>query len=429
MPYPNFHAARVRDPDDFIEGTFRTIQLRPGVSLILGKLKSDGKNGPMTAQAYRFDKRKFTVDQAKDWLKKHKVKTILFEPAREEEAREMSQIAKRIFDDVLGEISTLSNIAPNQKPSFQVMRRKKVKKIVDQMFDDIFNRLEEKWTRAFINELPDSSFAYIEPGGEKDEEGKTYPRYLRHFPVKDEKGNWDRAHLINALARFRQIDKKTSPWLTDEAKRKILSVIKAGYKALDMEFPELEEEMGDFAVTRPLWKGILEGGPGSGNWGHRGRPGMRGGSLPGGGLMYRVKGGPPKSLGAAALIDYGEYYTASGGLNMKEYKTLSDDMKLSVLRHGIESYQEKYIPKAQQGGLSPEALDLNKKIGALEGMRRSALNKAKGLTGKEERAAYPIALSLQTRAQEFASKMKETGSQVTAGTIATARAAEAQPKG
>ncbi len=30
-----------------------------------------------------------------------------------------------------------------------------------------------------------------------------------------------------------------------------------------------------------------DGGPGSGNWGHKGRPGKRGGSGPGGGNQYR----------------------------------------------------------------------------------------------------------------------------------------------
>lgn len=37
------------------------------------------------------------------------------------------------------------------------------------------------------NDLPDSAFAYIEDGGEKDESGKTTPRSKRHFPVHDEK--------------------------------------------------------------------------------------------------------------------------------------------------------------------------------------------------------------------------------------------------
>lgn len=51
---------------------------------------------------------------------------------------------------------------------------------------------------ARINDLPDSAFAYIEPGGKKDEQGKTVPRSLRHFPIHDA------AHVRNALARASQ---------------------------------------------------------------------------------------------------------------------------------------------------------------------------------------------------------------------------------
>ena len=51
---------------------------------------------------------------------------------------------------------------------------------------------------AKINDLPDAAFAYIEPGGKKDDQGKTTPRSLRHFPVHDE------AHARNALARAPQ---------------------------------------------------------------------------------------------------------------------------------------------------------------------------------------------------------------------------------
>jgi hypothetical protein len=58
------------------------------------------------------------------------------------------------------------------------------------------------WTTAYMNNLPDSAFLYVEPGGKKDAEGKTTPRSLRHFPYKDDKGNVDLAHLRNALARI-----------------------------------------------------------------------------------------------------------------------------------------------------------------------------------------------------------------------------------
>src|SRR5215471_12394012 len=63
-----------------------------------------------------------------------------------------------------------------------------------------------EWSTAFVNNLPDSSFAYIAPGGTKDDEGKTVPRSLRSLPYKDANGKPDAAHVRNALARLSQTD-------------------------------------------------------------------------------------------------------------------------------------------------------------------------------------------------------------------------------
>jgi hypothetical protein len=52
-----------------------------------------------------------------------------------------------------------------------------------------------KMSTKEINDLPDSAFAFIEDGGEKDDEGKTTPRSKRHYPVHD------KAHADNAMAR------------------------------------------------------------------------------------------------------------------------------------------------------------------------------------------------------------------------------------
>lgn len=60
------------------------------------------------------------------------------------------------------------------------------------------------WSTSYVNDLPDSSFAYIEKGGEKDAEGKTTPRSLRHLPYKDKDGKVDLPHVRNALARLNQ---------------------------------------------------------------------------------------------------------------------------------------------------------------------------------------------------------------------------------
>lgn len=64
--------------------------------------------------------------------------------------------------------------------------------------------------------LPDSAFAYIEPGGHKDSEGKTVPRSLRHFPIHDE------AHIRAALSRIGQ-----GAEFSSEAKAKVHAAARA----------------------------------------------------------------------------------------------------------------------------------------------------------------------------------------------------------
>src|SRR5215467_1627057 len=53
-------------------------------------------------------------------------------------------------------------------------------------------------TAQSINDLPDSDFAYIEPGGSKDSSGKTVARSLWNFPIHDA------PHVRNALSRAPQ---------------------------------------------------------------------------------------------------------------------------------------------------------------------------------------------------------------------------------
>jgi hypothetical protein len=84
------------------------------------------------------------------------------------------------------------------------------------------------------NDLPDSDFAYIEPGGEKDEDGKTKPRSLRHFPIQDA------AHTRNALARAPQspFGKKAMPKILAAAKKFGIEVS----KSLDAVLTKAAEE-------------------------------------------------------------------------------------------------------------------------------------------------------------------------------------------
>lgn len=76
------------------------------------------------------------------------------------------------------------------------------------------------WSTAYVNNLPDSAFLYVEDGGKKDSQGKTTPRTLRHFPYKGADGAVDLAHLRNALARVPQssLPQATKDDLTAKAK-------------------------------------------------------------------------------------------------------------------------------------------------------------------------------------------------------------------
>lgn len=86
-------------------------------------------------------------------------------------------------------------------------------------------------TAASINDLPDSDFAYIEPGGTKDDSGRTVPRSLRHFPIHDE------AHVRNAMARMSQ-----SPF-GEKARAKIMAAARRfGIGMEGKAFGELKAE-------------------------------------------------------------------------------------------------------------------------------------------------------------------------------------------
>lgn len=78
MPYANEHAARVRNPNDFQQDSFRRKNIAAGVDIITGKLTGEEA---MIAQAYRFNVDDFTPEQAKKWLEDNKVEYISFEQA------------------------------------------------------------------------------------------------------------------------------------------------------------------------------------------------------------------------------------------------------------------------------------------------------------------------------------------------------------
>jgi hypothetical protein len=113
-------------------------------------------------------------------------------------------------------------------------------------------------TTASIDDLPDSDFAYIEPGG-KVVDGKTEPRSLRHFPIHDA------AHVRNALARLSQ-----SPF-GDKARAKVEAAAKklgigepAGKSFFDMKAGLLTERKTKLWLDGEIGRRVLVipfGGP------------------------------------------------------------------------------------------------------------------------------------------------------------------------
>ena len=145
MPFPNEHAARQRDPSEFVKFRRTTLDGGPdGLSIIYGI----SQEGASAIQSIRADARKLSVSDFRRWLKENNMKTDI--------------------EEATGEVEALA-----------------------------------EWTTAYRNDLPDSAFLYIAPGGEK-EDGKTKPRSLRYFPFKDSEGKVDLPHLRNAIARIPQ---------------------------------------------------------------------------------------------------------------------------------------------------------------------------------------------------------------------------------
>ena len=78
-PYPNEHACRLEDPDKYVRIRRENDKFGDGIHAIWG-IQEDK---PVELQAIRFDKNKYTVSEAKKWLKDHDYKCKLFEPASE----------------------------------------------------------------------------------------------------------------------------------------------------------------------------------------------------------------------------------------------------------------------------------------------------------------------------------------------------------
>ena len=96
MPFPSEHSARLQDPGKFDPKSFRRtnggtifgrITVPKSVGIIWGKLKGSSAPHQMPMPtSLRFNKSKWTVTQAKQWLKDNKILDNIkeFEPAKKD---------------------------------------------------------------------------------------------------------------------------------------------------------------------------------------------------------------------------------------------------------------------------------------------------------------------------------------------------------
>ena len=103
-----------------------------------------------------------------------------------------------------------------------------------------------------MNNLPDTAFAYIQPGGRIDSSGRTVPRTYRHFLIHDA------AHVRNALARIAQgaaFGDKAMPAVLRAAKKFGIQVSQANAEAtlLELRSPLHHKFLGTHTHSHPAF--------------------------------------------------------------------------------------------------------------------------------------------------------------------------------
>jgi len=108
-PYPNEHAARINDPDQYDRFRRDADAGGAGVDFIYGIADNVSE-----IQSIRFDAQRWSVDEAKAWLDEHDFEPILFEPAIEERAEQLKQEA---IDSASEEVGFFGRMAGNESKS------------------------------------------------------------------------------------------------------------------------------------------------------------------------------------------------------------------------------------------------------------------------------------------------------------------------
>jgi hypothetical protein len=136
----------------------------------------------------------------------------------------------RVDSDVVngGNCSCSYQVAKINDKGFKEMTSFELASLKGKITQIINPDLAAQWTRKYINNLPDSCFAVVEPAYKS---GKSDNKNARHLPYKDAGGKIDLDHLRNALARMNQIQPVTDSITTEELRAKAKKVLAKVAKA------------------------------------------------------------------------------------------------------------------------------------------------------------------------------------------------------
>ncbi len=107
----------------------------------------------------------------------------------------------------------------------------------------------------------------------------------------------------------------------------------------------INEFKGDASDIAEVQKWYLDGGPGSGNWGHAGRPGIRGGSGAGGGVAYRLN------------TPYGGYTGLVGAYKENEARNKQNGGKAEPKKGEEPKKRSKFAEALEVGKCTPKDVD------------------------------------------------------------------------
>ena len=161
-----------------------------------------------------------------------------------------------------------------------------------------------------------------------------------------------------------------------------------------------------------LYQNIIQkmGTANSGNHGHAGRPGKRGGSSSTRGRDSRT-GRKPSQARLQAAREVGFSFNK---LDESSYGKLSAADKVKALKKQLKGYKEQYTIKSKQNRtlskLSDKGKkawqDMNKRIGAYEGMRRAMISRGDNTSRVEQRKYYHFAIKLGENAVDMKKQMR-----------------------